>query len=336
MTDHIVLSRKDFNEDLDSYYPADRWYAFTCPNCVKEKGLLYQKRKFYYRPEWRWGHCFVCGARLKRDYYDIKSYEIDNIEKRVLDYLKFFEKADYFEEEKTEFKTFDLKFWTKTFDQEKYAVDYITERGLTKSICKKYDLHCMSSFDREIISFSKGVIFVDNLEDTYTNFYQIRFMSNTFRYFMPETQKPLCWLDRVNNTPEELNLVLCEGFFSGLAFKEKFKSMLKVDPLILLGKSLSEFQKNQLQGKYFTEWIDKKITFYVCLDGGYNIEARKIAEFMSQKLVDARIVIVNLEHGKDPNDYSFDKLSDIIPKISFEDYGTGLPENLTQINRLNI
>ena len=281
-------------EDFPDIKPAGRANSseqrYYCPVCEYRRGKPDKDGKLYFNTIKRKGICFKCGAV-------VHSHRVMDKEE-LQAYLSYKQE----QEEIVEPTKLSLGF-TISIENDPNALRYLLNRGLEIETIKRFNIKSCKSPVNGIV-FNNGVD-----KNNCTDFLQIRNYETTdhaHRFLnVKNVLKPMVLLPFAGQ-----NMILCEGFMSAFSAYQHLHKMLPdedICPLVCTGKSLSIYQMNQL--KEHCQKFDNS-TFYVCLDGGFNKEALKVAKQLMKGIRDAIIYIIRLPDEKDPNDMSLEEFVD--------------------------
>lgn len=259
---------------------------FYCPVCEQRRGKPDNDGKLYFNTVKRVGYCFKCGVILKSN--------------RVMNKEELQEFLSYKEEQEAIVKPAQLSLdFTESVLDDKDALEYLLGRGLDIDTIKRFNI-------RSCKSPVNGIVFNNGVDkDNVTDFLQIRNYTTTnhARRFLNvrNVLKPMVLLPFAGE-----HMIMCEGFMSAFSAYQNLKKMLPDEdycPLVCTGKSISRYQMSQLQEhckKYQTPEI------IVCLDGGFNKEALKVAEQLTRGITDISVYIMRLPDETDPNDLNLE------------------------------
>lgn len=250
---------------------------YLCPYCPEIVGTPDTKGKFSYNTIKTIGHCWRCESVIIHD--GLRSIEaIQRILKSKNTSINYPDQKLY------------VAHWSKPISEDIECLQYMRRRKLNIDILEKYNV-------RATQSPYAGIVLLNKLIDTdFTDYLQIRALDSTrsLRYnSVKDLVKPLSWIDHIDTEA----VAIVEGFISGLAAKQYVPEYLS--PLILTGKSISNLQLSML-----SEAVDKYSvkSIFIILDGGYEIDALKIARTIYPRLVDVEVFLTKLPRNTDPNE----------------------------------
>lgn len=271
--------------------------VYVCPICkARHHGEVYEKRKLYYNPKKKLGHCFVCEAVLVgEDSFDPK--DADTTGMSFEEYITMNDKSSMLSKKQKQYDSqkFDFSGLRNASEIPELLLYLKEKRKLSDKTISSY---VFKSF--ELKNNSQGIFIGSNLlTETSTDFFQIRNLDPkaTPKYLSsPNTVKPIGYLDRLQN---EDSVIICEGFFSALSASQHLN--YKYKPLVLFGKVMTEFQEYQLNKFLSNNYINELIC---CLDGGYSKENLKLFNQLKLNPKINRVTKIDLPDDTDPNDLS--------------------------------
>lgn len=260
---------------------------YYCPVCEQRRGKPDKDGKLYFNNIKRVGMCFKCNVVMR-------SHRVMNKEE-LNEWLSYKQE----QEEIVEPAKLSLGF-AHSIMSDPEAYSYLLKRGLTGETIQRFNIMACDSP-------VKGIVFNNGKDkDNCTDFLQIRNYETTdhSKRFLNvrNVLKPMVLLPFAGS-----DMILCEGFMSAFSAYQYLHKMLPDDdicPLVCTGKSLTNYQLSQL--KEHCKKFEQPY-FFVCLDGGFNKEAIKVAKQLLKGIPDASVYIVRLPDDKDPNDISFEK-----------------------------
>lgn len=187
--------------------------------------------------------------------------------------------------------------WLLSYRESMEAYIYLTqERLILPQVLDRFDVLCCED------PFNAIAIPNKNLGNGYTDYLYVRGYDNTGikHNFVKDITKKACWLDKI----ESNNIVLCEGFFDGLAiYQHLMLNDIKADPVPISGKSITQYQAISLKRK-LSSINNPEIT--ICMDGGFFEDTLKIAKTVYNYCFNAKVSVMTLPYNKDPNEVDKD------------------------------
>ena len=225
------------------------------------------------------GYCFRCSTPITHD--GLQS----------LDYLE--SKLNKSELKETD-QILKINWLSPALDNEK-VTEYLNNRFIFNSTIKRFRVKaCSDPFDT--------VVFINKEEELTTDFLQARFINNPKQNhaFLRDITKKLCWLHHAS-TPD---LILCEGFISGLSAYQHSNGSLH--PIILGGKTITPSQLLEL--KNYTS-KHKSVNITVCLDGGFFEDTLKAATKIYQSTYNTVIKVMPMPYNRDLNEITTEEFN---------------------------
>lgn len=230
------------------------------------------------------GYCFRCETLITHDGLMSEEYIQSKLSGKI-------ETAES-DKAKTDKINID---WLTSANNNKVVMDYLKGRNITQKSIDRFNLlACSSPFN--------GVAFYNKLiDDKHTDYLYLRGIdskSNHKHTFIKDVVKKPSWLDKVNTN----EVVLCEGFFDGLAvYQHGLELPTQLCPVILSGKIVTNYQLSEIKSTLVKQ---NQVNITVCMDGGFFEDTLKIADKLYQGCYNSKIYVMILPYGKDPNEVS--------------------------------
>ena len=244
---------------------------YICPYCPEQYGSPDKSGHMYLNTRKGWGYCHRCGARAAPSDDHEPDYSRSKLPSERAAEERFREQA-YGDEI---MKSVPIRY-------DEYVLRYALSRGASYKDMDKYQVRAARNPTR--------IVFINGLVSGATDFYQVRYLQGDLKHRFPKgAVKPLCWLSRCKS-----NVMLVEGFFDALSVLRVHREF---KPAVLLGKSLTQFQLQQLHehARRF-----KNFNIRICMDGGTASEALQIKQQIESKF-SAEVDIIHLPGELDPN-----------------------------------
>jgi hypothetical protein len=254
-------------------------HIYLCPYCQELGKKQDDKGKFYFNFVKNIGHCWRCETVVVSS--AIRSTEV------IRQQLN--EKS---EGEKYLEQVLSIDSWTCPIEEERSSYHYmINDRKIFTEVLRLFNVRACTRPRTGIVFCNK--IWKDEILGSLTDFLTIRnVFSHVKHTILREQVKPLLWSTKLFSQ----KLIVVEGTISGLSAYQHLDGELS--PIVLLGKTLSEFQKGQLRdltSKYYIKEI------YICCDGGYFENSLKIAKEVYSIIIGTEVLVTKLPWNKDPN-----------------------------------
>lgn len=269
--------------------------VYKCPYCEELKGSPDTEGKFYYNVVKCIGHCFRCETVIISN-----ALRTPELIRQQLETVP--------DEERYQYQRLALTDWTSPIGEIPESLAYMTHnRGIYSDVLSRFNVLATRTPKLGVVFCNK--IWKDR-SSKLTDFLSIRNIDSSTRHTNIRDQvKPLVWCNHVDTNC----VMLVEGMISGLSVYQHLDG--SVCPLVLLGKTISDFQISQLKEIVQSKQVER---VYVAADGGFFENSIKIARRVYKALDHQLVFTLRLPFKQDPNSISRRQFREIWENGTFQ------------------